>query len=321
MVKSVYLALIWCFHVLVSLRHRFLWYKHLQGNNCKNSPLLGIELYCCNELTIQQILSTLGNNVTLINVLSSTVIYSAVSLIGYYFSALTVDIIGRARIQGFGFLVVGIIYLICGIMFHTLQNENIIAFQALFYISSLFIQWGPNATTWLLPGELFPTDIRSEAHGLAAASGKLGALVAALAFSLGNGGKPVSAQIIFIVGGISCLVGFVLTVIFVADTTTLHLSELDKRWENELNSREYIGPAKCWENLSYFECWLFKVTPSQSTKNLSHESSSAENGAGNNQQSLQSDHNQPTAEIDVVGNDNTHQIVQNDSNDAEMQSS
>lgn len=39
-------------------------------------------------------------------------------------------------------------------------------------------QFGPNATTWLLPGEVFPTDIRATCHGISAATGKVGALVA-----------------------------------------------------------------------------------------------------------------------------------------------
>ena len=38
-------------------------------------------------------------------------------------------------------------------------------------------QFGPNATTWLLPGEVFPTDIRATCHGISAAVGKVGALL------------------------------------------------------------------------------------------------------------------------------------------------
>ena len=41
---------------------------------------------------------------------------------------------------------------------------------------------GPNATTFLLPVEVFPTRVRATAHGIAAASGKAGAVVTAFAF-------------------------------------------------------------------------------------------------------------------------------------------
>ena len=51
-------------------------------------------------------------------------------------------------------------------------------------------QFGPNATTWLLPGEVFPTDIRATCHGVSAATGKVGALVAGIWFAyLTNAGK------------------------------------------------------------------------------------------------------------------------------------
>ena len=51
-------------------------------------------------------------------------------------------------------------------------------------------QFGPNATTWLLPGEVFPTDIRATCHGISAATGKVGALVAGIWFAyLSNANK------------------------------------------------------------------------------------------------------------------------------------
>ena len=42
---------------------------------------------------------------------------------------------------------------------------------------------GPNATTWLLPAETAPTEMRSMCHGFAAAVGKAGALVAGVVFN------------------------------------------------------------------------------------------------------------------------------------------
>ena len=62
--------------------------------------------------------------------------------------------------------------------------------QFLYFMSSFFGQFGPNATTWLLPGEVFPTDIRATCHGISAATGKVGALVAGIWFAyLTNAGK------------------------------------------------------------------------------------------------------------------------------------
>lgn len=50
---------------------------------------------------------------------------------------------------------------------------NIHAFQVLYYLSSFWGQFGPNATTWLLAGEVYPTEMRAVGHGLSAATGKV----------------------------------------------------------------------------------------------------------------------------------------------------
>ncbi|KAK5746622.1 hypothetical protein LTR17_000638 [Elasticomyces elasticus] len=52
----------------------------------------------------------------------------------------------------------------------------------IFTLSQFFLNAGPNATTFLIPVEVFPTRVRGTAHGIAAASGKAGAVLTAFAF-------------------------------------------------------------------------------------------------------------------------------------------
>ena len=56
------------------------------------------------------------------------------------------------------------------------------AFVVLYCLANFFQNFGPNTTTFIVPGEAFPTRYRSTAHGIAAASGKLGAIVAQVGF-------------------------------------------------------------------------------------------------------------------------------------------
>lgn len=119
-------------------------------------------------------------------------------------------------------------------------------------------QWGPNATTWLLPSELFPTEIRAFAHGVSAAAGKLGALAAGLAFS--HMTKPE----IFWISGVCGIAGVIVTVLFVPDVTTLDLIEIDKKWALTKVGRdsEYKGAAVDPQYLSLWErCWLRRCRP------------------------------------------------------------
>ena len=47
---------------------------------------------------------------------------------------------------------------------------------------------GPNATTFIVPGECFPTRYRSTYYGISAASGKLGAVIAQSMTAILRGG-------------------------------------------------------------------------------------------------------------------------------------
>jgi PHS family inorganic phosphate transporter-like MFS transporter len=53
----------------------------------------------------------------------------------------------------------------------------------LYCLANFFQNFGPNVTTFVIPGEVFPTRYRSTAHGISAASGKLGAVVAQVGFA------------------------------------------------------------------------------------------------------------------------------------------
>ncbi|GBG31353.1 Inorganic phosphate transporter 1-1 [Hondaea fermentalgiana] len=200
----------------------------------------------------------IGSDATIYQTLEYTLLNSGVALVGYYVAAFTIDKpwMGRRRLQTIGFFWIFALFLICGCAYEDLSKpENISWFQALYYLSSFFGQFGPNSTTWLLPSELFPTDVRSQAHGISAASGKLGALFSSLLFTYGSGGEALDAKIIFIVCAVCGIVGLVVTELFVPDVTSMDLSHADERWELILEDREneYSGDAVNAEYLSRFE--------------------------------------------------------------------
>lgn len=67
------------------------------------------------------------------------------------------------------------------------------AFISLYCLANFFQNFGPNTTTFIIPGEVFPTRYRSTAYGISAACGKIGAIVAQLAIgqSLLNNDKSM----------------------------------------------------------------------------------------------------------------------------------
>lgn len=103
------------------------------------------------------------------------IITCAGAIPGYWLSVLTLDFVGRKPIQLGGFIILTIIFCVIGFAYNKLSEHGLLA---LYILAQLFCNWGPNTTTFIVPGEIFPTRYRSTAHGMSAASGKIGAIIA-----------------------------------------------------------------------------------------------------------------------------------------------
>ncbi|KAJ3203049.1 Inorganic phosphate transporter pho84, partial [Entophlyctis luteolus] len=84
--------------------------------------------------------------------------------------------LGRKPIQYVGFGVITICLAILAAMWNTLSAQST-PFLVIFTIAQFFFQFGPNTTTFVVPGEVFPTRFRSTGHGISAACGKIGAIL------------------------------------------------------------------------------------------------------------------------------------------------
>ncbi len=109
--------------------------------------------------------------------LISALIFLCFAVPGYFFAAKYVDKIGRKPLQILGFTVMGIAYLIIAFMIG--KPDILTLFVCVFGVSFFFVNFGPNTTTFLIPSEIYPATIRARAHGISAATGKLGAFVGA----------------------------------------------------------------------------------------------------------------------------------------------
>ncbi|OBZ72696.1 Inorganic phosphate transporter PHO84 [Grifola frondosa] len=120
------------------------------------------------------------------NICVGNMILSAAGLIpGYWASFLVIDKWGRKPIQLMGFTMLTILFVIMGFGYNklTATPSATKAFVFLYCLANFFQNFGPNTTTFIVPGEAFPTRYRSTAHGISAASGKLGAIVAQVGFA------------------------------------------------------------------------------------------------------------------------------------------
>lgn len=122
--------------------------------------------YASNDNVYKKLYNAAAGNLILI---------CAGALPGYWFSIATLDTVGRKPVQIMGFTVLTILFCIIGFAYNKLSSH---ALLALYVLAQFFENFGPNTTTFVIPGEIFPTRYRSTAHGMSAASGKVGAIIA-----------------------------------------------------------------------------------------------------------------------------------------------
>ncbi|GER29690.1 phosphate transporter 1 [Striga asiatica] len=102
---------------------------------------------------------------------------------GYWFTVALIDVIGRFAIQLIGFFFMTVFMFALAFPYnHWIKPDNRIGFVVMYSLTFFFANFGPNATTFVVPAEIFPARLRSTCHGISAAAGKLGAIVGAFGF-------------------------------------------------------------------------------------------------------------------------------------------
>lgn len=110
-------------------------------------------------------------------------------------------------------------------------------FVFLYCLTNLFQNFGPNTTVSILPGEGFPTRYRSTSHGICAASGKMGAVVAQVGFAkmIDIGGPPGGRK--FLNHLLEIFAFFMLTGVF----STLLIKETKGRTLEDISNEDQEG--------------------------------------------------------------------------------
>lgn len=165
------------------------------------------------------------------------ILICAGALPGYWVAAATIDTVGRKPIQLFGFVILTILFVILGFAYNKISDHGKLA---LYVLAQFFQNFGPNTTTFIIPGEIFPTRYRSTAHGMSAALGKVGAIVAQTCIgTLINHGCG-SANSCFLphvmeIFALFMLLG-VFTTLLIPETKRMTLEEICEKYHGEIDS-------------------------------------------------------------------------------------
>ncbi|GKZ64572.1 hypothetical protein AnigIFM50267_005640 [Aspergillus niger] len=123
------------------------------------------------------------------------VILNVGSFAGGLLLILVIHKLDRVALQKYSFLALSALFIALGCMLITIQKEGPVA-VVLYVIGQALFNFGPNATTYIIPAEIFPTRYRATCHGLSAGAGKIGSIVvqvfsAYYNFGGGFGEEPV----------------------------------------------------------------------------------------------------------------------------------
>jgi MFS family permease len=136
-------------------------------------------------------------------------IFAIAAVPGYVLAIARMDRFGHRRLQLAGFIMMGACFAVIGLV--PGMTTAVVPFLLAYGISYFFTEFGPNVTTFVLPGELFPTRIRATGHGISAGIGKLGAFIGVFLFpvlqqSLGLRGTLLLTAGISVLGALLTLV-------------------------------------------------------------------------------------------------------------------
>lgn len=180
--------------------------------------------YYGNTVSSPMVLSALGGDHTLLQkTLTQLGIFAVFAAPGYAFSAYFMDRMGRKAIQVMGFATMTICFLLLALIPGI--EKQVIPFAVIYGFSFFFTEFGPNATTFVYPSEIFPVRVRTTGHGIAAAMGKLGGFAGVFVFPyLMHWHGLLSAES---AAAIASVLGLIVTVTMLPETKGKSLEEIE----------------------------------------------------------------------------------------------
>jgi MFS family permease len=182
--------------------------------------------YYGNTVSSPLVLSALGSDHTVLQkTLTQLGIFVVFAAPGYAVAALTMDKLGRKTIQNLGFGMMAVTFGLLAIIPNV--EKLVYPFLLIYGFSYFFTEFGPNATTFVYPSEIFPVRVRTTGHGISAAMGKIGGFAGVFTFPffLSWNGLPAAEGAAAIVS----ILGLAVTVFLLPETKGKSLEELSEQ--------------------------------------------------------------------------------------------
>jgi MFS transporter, putative metabolite transport protein len=147
-------------------------------------------------------------------------------IVGIFCAVMLADVLGRIKLQIIGFVGCALGLLIASFSIDFTGSARIEAIFIGFMLFSFMTNLGPNAQTYLLAGEVFPTEVRGMGAGFAAAFAKIGAVATAFLFPILLAGIGTRALLYGLV--ITSILGAIVTWLYRIETTGISLDRIGR---------------------------------------------------------------------------------------------
>jgi putative MFS transporter len=147
-------------------------------------------------------------------------------IVGIIFAVMLADTVGRIALQILGFIGCAVGLFLASLASSFQGGTSTLLIFAGFMLFNFMTNLGPNAQTYLLAGEVFPTAIRGKGAGFAAAFAKIGAVATAFLFPILLVAIGTTALLYGLI--VVSILGAIVTWLYRIETTGVNLDQLER---------------------------------------------------------------------------------------------
>lgn len=147
-------------------------------------------------------------------------------VVGIFCAIFLADKVGRIKLQILGFLGCAVGLFLAALSVGMSGQMELLFLFAGFMLFNFMTNLGPNAMTYLIAGEVFPTRLRGKGAGFAASFAKIGAVLTAFFFPFLL--NQIGTQILLAILIGTSLLGALVTWAYRIETSGVNLEELDR---------------------------------------------------------------------------------------------
>jgi len=177
--------------------------------------LYDVSYYGTAIFTPQILDSIFGGEAALVDLCWQAIVKEIAGLAGVLAAIAVMRRLGGRGLCLWGFLLLAVLFSAFGLLYQLAPGASS-ALKFVVYCALTFaLNWGPNVSTYVLPAQLFPREVRTSFHGISAASGKVGAVIGTFIFAPIANSAGIAA-IMWVQVGL-CLLGALLTYALIPD--------------------------------------------------------------------------------------------------------